>query len=129
MKVLIANFEETMNEFLKDLFKDLGVESFFVEQGDETLTMAKTLQPDIYLLILNNIFFSPSIDSALNRIERAIDIVAKLKASVGNKPIIGMSGSNAEQIESKARAAGVDYFFRLPFKVEELEKVIEKYKN
>jgi hypothetical protein len=84
----------------------------------------------IFIFVLDNIIIDEgSWDFAFLRIEKALSLVAEVKAKY-KKPVIAMRGLPSDATFSgEVRRAGADYFFPLPFPGPEFQEAINKCMN
>ena len=122
MKLLIGNFEETLNEYFCELFADASIETYFAEMDYELILKMEMFQPEAILFITNNVQTTPGVTTASERNEKMYAVVAALKKY--GKPIIALSTWGRDSIKNKYYDAGVDYYMKLPFDVEVLVKLV-----
>jgi hypothetical protein len=92
--------------------------------GDELLEFAETEIVDIFILNLNCITNSDETLGLHERLEYSYKIVTQVKKANPTSLVIAFSGwSNQAE---RAKLAGVDFYFEMPFKHEEFMQVVEK---
>ena len=131
LRVLIGNHDDLINglieEFINKIIKgeyDLSVTPVFL--GEEILNFAKEHPIDLFIIVINNIIFRSEDLSAEHRIEKALNLVSFLSKSY-NRPVIALYGWPDDPLfPEKAKQAGANYCFKMPFKFEELKEPIEK---
>lgn len=92
--------------------------------GDELLEFAETEIVDIFILNLNCITNSGETLSLHERLEYSYKIVTQIKKANPTSLVIAFSGwpNQAE----RAKLAGVDFYFEMPFKDKDIMQVVEK---
>lgn len=94
-------------------------------QASEILDFAETQMVDVFILILNNIIFSSGNRPAENRIEKGLKFLAFIRKTYA-KPVIGLFGwPDDPSFKQRARDAGADFVFRMPFELETFNKAFE----
>jgi len=89
--------------------------------ADELLELTENGTFDIFILILNNIVFTGG-----SRIEKALQLVTHLRETY-QKPIIALAGwPDDPSLAEKAKLAGANFFFRMPFKPKDFMEAIKK---
>jgi hypothetical protein len=130
-EVLIGNHDKVMNDafskyiklVVEDKYELLVTPAFLAE---EILNFAKEHPIDLFIIVINNIIFRSEDLSAEHRIEKALNLVSFLSKSY-NRPVIALYGWPDDPLfPEKAKQAGANYCFKMPFKFEELKKPIEK---
>jgi CheY-like chemotaxis protein len=113
-RILVADDDDLIRIFLKDLLTRLGYSVEIVSNGAEALEKART--GDYVLFILDLEMGRPT----------GLEVIARFRAAGNETPIILMSGSfSAKLLESMPGAEGVTYLVK-PFSCSELETEIEK---
>lgn len=118
-------FEAAFRAFLSDQY-DLRIVA--ADNAVEVLRLAQQRPFDLFIAILNNVW------QGLNEIRLdppdggtwgdRISFLTRLKKQFG-KPIIAMSGLAEMGFEERARRAGADAFFLLPFEMENLLAAVQ----
>lgn len=126
LTVLIGETDDTFLEILGETTQDaLGekyeLNVFSAVRSDEFLQNAESHPIDLFLLLLNNMIFPSSDIPGEDRLNQMFRLITHLKKTYG-KPIIAFSAIPAYQ--EQAKSAGADLFFRLPFKLEDLQQGI-----
>ena len=131
LRVLIGNHDDLINELIEEFINkiikgeyDLSVTPVFL--GEEILNFAKEHPIDLFIIVTNNIIFRSEDLSAEHRIEKVLSLVKNLKETYGS-PAIGLYGWPDDPLfPEKVKQAGANYCFKIPIKIEELKKPIEK---
>jgi DNA-binding response OmpR family regulator len=85
--------------------------------GDELLNLAENGQIDIFIVIMNNLLDSHN-DTVYDRMENSLKVLTGLKTKF-RKPVIALSGFNADSPIVQKAKANADFFFEMPFKIED----------
>ena len=89
----------------------------------KNLVSAQNQECDLFVVVLNNLL----IHGLEERLKAALDIISHLKTKY-NKPVIAMSGyfEDNPQLGEKAKRAGADAFFFLPFDCAEFVATVRR---
>ncbi len=129
VRVLIGNFEESMNDIFSEVIKeviknkyDLKVRLSFY--GEEILELAENGAIDIFILIMNNIWFS-GVDSVENRLVNSLQLITQIKMTCG-RPVIALSTWKEDHsLVARAKLAA-DFYLQMPFN---MDAFIETFKK
>ncbi len=126
LNILIGDSEEITIEVVTDIASDIfgpgrKVNALSTLKGDELFELAESTRPAIVFLFLNNIIFYTNKYQFNHRIEGVIQVIAEIRTKLGI-PVIVYSG--LEGYESAVRAAGVEFYFKAPFGLEEFKAAI-----
>ena len=115
-KILIIDDEKDVLTMLYYTLRVTGCTIITAETGEEGLEKAKNEEPDIIILdlILPDIS-GVEVGQRIRKIPYLVSV-----------PIILMTAS-VEDVEQKAREAGVDHFLTKPFESNELLEEVKKY--
>jgi hypothetical protein len=91
----------------------------------ELLKTAQEGGADIFLMLLNSIPFSGGNDPAEERVDRVLKLVAHLKAKYGAGVIGLYSWPKHPYFPRRAKMAGVDFLFRVPFELKDFRPALE----
>ncbi len=127
--VLIGDSEKILIDFISELLTDvLGEKLSIISdwKADNIMDLAKKIHVDLFILVLNNIFWHLSDDHpSETRVNKMIELTAELK-QLYHKPIIALAGwPSEEKFKIDVINAGADYFFGLPFKIEPFRAAID----
>ncbi len=138
IRVLIGDMQDNIAEtiivpFLESEIRDRHDLTFMcTSYGGKILELAQDHVFDIFILILNNIWF-PNITRD-KHLRKSLETMSHLRATYG-KPVIALTSISFLQPDSslyvpgfaeKARLAGASFFFPMPFKLEDFKEAIEK---
>ena len=128
LEVLIGNHDDLLidmtSQSIKSLVKgkyDLKVRSSM--RVEEILELAENNAIDIFILTLNNLFYS---NSTGDFSDDSLELIVKIKTTWGS-PIITFSGYRSDDhsfVERVKKTA--DFFFPLPFKVDVFKEAFNK---
>jgi len=118
LTVLIGDSQEIFVEHITTLVQEVVGEEcelrvHYTDRADDLINLAEAHQVDLFVLFLNNILFPSSSFPSEDRMSRVMRLVWDLKME-HNKPIIGVCG--LPEYEDYSKIAGVDVFFKAPFK-------------
>ena len=129
LRVLIGNFEESMNDIFAEVIKevikskyDLKVRLSFY--GEEILELAENGAIDIFVLIMNNIRFS-GVDSVGDRLVNSLQLITQIKMTYG-RPVIALSGLKEDSALIARAKLAADFYFKMPFKIDAFIEAFEK---
>lgn len=128
LNVVIGNFCDPINELISYVLFEVAKDQYDVRikiifSGEEILELTKQQSVDIFIIIMNNIFFEKC-DVAPDRFEKSLHLISQIKSSY-RKPIICLSGWKKDpDIKEKAKANS-DFYLDMPFKIEALKKAIK----
>ena len=81
---------------------------------DKFLALAQSATPDLFILLLNNMFYSDEKFYSENRSSDVrLNVIAQLKDSY-QKPVIAMTGLPGIYTEDNTRKAGASFYFVIP---------------
>lgn len=113
-RILVADDDDFIRRFLKDLLTRRGYQVDLVPNGAEALEKSRTGDYSVFIL-----------DLEMGR-PTGLEVIARLRAAGNETPIVLMSGSfSAELLGSMPGAVGVTYLAK-PFSGAEVEAEIEK---
>ncbi|MBK7141461.1 MAG: hypothetical protein IPH75_05205 [bacterium] len=131
--ILFGDSEQVVSEVVTDIVSEIVgpynvVNSVTTKTGDRLFELAESTQPKIVFIFLNNILFYTDKYQFNHRIEGVIQVIAEIRTKLGI-PVIVYSGF--EGYEPAVRAAGVEFYFKAPFGLEEfraaIRATIDKY--
>lgn len=116
-------FTDIINDVIGDKY-DLKIKCS--SYADELLQLAENGVSDIFILILNNMYFRHMNFSVLERVENSFQIITQISAKYG-RPVIALAGwPHDSSVATRAKLAGANFYFPLPCKVEGIMEAIEK---
>jgi hypothetical protein len=128
VRVLIGNFEDSLNELFSKIIKskyDSMIRLSF--SGEEILELAENGVIDIFILIINNIQFSIA-DSAGDFLGKSLQLITQIKTTYG-KPVIALSTwEENSSIITRAKLIA-DFYLQMPFKIDAFMDAFEKCLN
>ncbi len=109
-KILIADDEELIVDYLKDLLTDLGYQTVAATNGKETIDTVSSERPDLILL-----------DNGMPDM-KGFEVCSAIRSKSENTfiPIIMLTGDATEDSVTNALEKGVDDYITKPFKDDEL---------
>jgi hypothetical protein len=130
IRMLIGNFDDPMNEVIQEVTKKIikGKYDLLVTpvwHGEDILNFAKEHTIDIFIIVVNNIYFFSENSSAEHRIEKALRLVSFLKKTY-KRPIIALYGWPDDPLfPEKTKQAGANFCIKLPTEPKEIREAIE----
>jgi hypothetical protein len=128
-RVLIANSDNLLNEVLTKIIKQVINDEYELKvaiaiHGDDMVEAQDKESIDLYILVLNNIWF----DSHYNlpeSWEKTLQFIDQIK-TIYKRPVIALSGwfEYTSMVEKTKKSA--DFFFPLPFRVDEFKVAIKR---
>ncbi len=133
LRVLIGDRQDGFVQIFSECIEDVCVKKCHpiiksTEYADELLGFAKECPYDLFILMLNNIYFSSKTEAVYERIEKSWDIISDLRNQY-KKPIIAFTLIDDPIMQRKARKAGVSYFLSGQPRIEKITDAIEKCLN
>ncbi len=129
--VLIGEGDGQLRELLTDLIglaleDECNLKMFATFVTDELSMLARSHNVDLFVLIVNNLFFSGGEASSESRIEKGLQFVTHLKNEF-HKPIIALAGfPHYPEYADEIISAGADRFYRLPFKMDDFAESVRE---
>jgi signal transduction histidine kinase/CheY-like chemotaxis protein len=117
MNIVVAEDEALNVLYVKRMFKNLGYQLHFAQNGQEAVDLVKQ-KPEINLVLMD--IKMPVMDGL-----EATKIIKKLRPEL---PVIAVTAYAANDDRHDCIKAGCDEYVSKPFIAEELIKLIEKYK-
>ena len=110
-----------INFLIKDKYELKVMTALFAK---ELLRCAQDYEFDIFIPIINNILFSSAKLPVEKRVEKALKLITHFKGTY-KKPIIAFFGwPNDPAFAEKARQAGANYAFKMPYKTEDFREAV-----
>ena len=113
-KVLVAEDDRFNQELIKEIFKELGIESEIVSTGKEAIEKVKLNNYNLIFLDIN----MPEMSG--------IEAVKEIK-KITSTPTIALTANAFREDKENYLRNGFDDFISKPIKLEELENVLNKY--
>lgn len=131
ISVLIGDSEKVIIEVLTEVIQEVAGEDCILEvrsawKHEELLLFADTAHIDLFVLTLNNILYQDAITSMDQHIQVAQQLISTLKEQ-HSIPVITLGGLS--EFAGKAEEAGAEYFFNMPFKLNELRDAVRRCLN
>ncbi len=122
-RALVVDDEEDICLNIRDLMIDTGVEISYALSGEKAVEMVDTAcadGTDFNIVLLD--WKMPGMDG--------LETAKHIRAKVGeNIPILVLTSYNFEEIEDKAKSAGIDFFLPKPFFMASFRRAIEKVRG
>ena len=119
-RALVVDDEEDICLNVKELMSDTGVEISYALSGHRAVEMVNEAcdsHKDFNVVLLD--WKMPDMDG--------METAKQIRAKVGDKiPILVLTSYNFEEIEEKAKSAGIDFFLPKPFFMSSFRRAIEK---
>jgi len=134
LRILIGDYQNNIGntaaawiEFvIKDKYELKVMTALFAK---ELLGYAQNHEIDIFIPIINNIFFSSANLPVEKRVEKALKLITHFKTTY-KKPIIALFGwPDDSSFAEKAKKAGAKFAFKLPYKAENLREAVRECLN
>ena len=116
MKVLVVDDSEIVLEVVGDFLKHLKLEPKFAFSFDEA---KEKIEKENFDTLITD-FYLDSHNSSKNG-----DQLCKLAKEKGIKKVIIMSGRELRELEFLAKSAGADGFLEKPFRIADVENLLE----
>ncbi|OKH21093.1 hybrid sensor histidine kinase/response regulator [Hydrococcus rivularis NIES-593] len=116
-KILVADDKQENRSLLHSWLDPLGFEVVMAKDGEQGLTVARQLKPD---LIITDLFMGVKTGLMMAREIRQTD-------EIKDVPIIAVSASTAEMIEEASRRVGCNTFLPKPIDEQKLLVLLQKY--
>jgi len=116
-RILVVEDQEDLRTILRDYFKAHGYEVLEAVDGQDCLTQARSVRPDLVLMDIQ----LPVLDG--------YEATRQIKADPNLKsiPVIAISSFAMKGDEEKARAAGCDHYVTKPYSPVQLLRIIEGF--
>lgn len=112
MKILIADDEKGLCEYLKEFFAPRGYDVFIATSGEAALAAVKKEMPELVLLDIN----MPEIDG--------LEVLRQIKSTSPQTKVIMITVSDDTDTIEKAKVLGANWFITKPFTTDYLEDVV-----
>ena len=112
IKLLLADDEKGLCEFLEKFFKPRGYEVLIANNGQDALSIVKKEKPELVLLDVN----MPGIDG--------LEVLRNIKNAYPQIKVIMVTVSDDADTRQKAKVLGADEFVKKPFTTDYLEDVV-----
>jgi len=125
--IVLGINEEIIQDFVTEIIQDMlsqeyDLEFISVDWGDFVYEISQHRKVDLYVFLLNNLWYLTDSFSGETNAERSISLIRALK-SESETPIIAFSGvANAV---SRALPAGANHSLGIPFSVAEIMQCIK----
>ncbi len=113
-KILIVDDNPHMSSLLNDVLDMLGYQGSCVADGEEALEILKGQK---FALVITD-FCMPRMDGG--------ELLAKIRQEYPSLPVVVITGYSKEALSDPDKLKGVDGFLIKPFKVKEIEDVLQK---
>jgi len=118
LRVLIVDDNQALCTVFSLFLTGNGLDCRTATDGEEALRLAASFQPDIVLL-----------DIAMRGLD-GYEVAARLRKAEGPRPwLVAMTGQSGQTYADRARAAGFDRMLAKPFRLEELDAVVQAYSD
>jgi hypothetical protein len=128
VKVLVGNFDDLMNDVFITIIKQVINDRYELKItiacfGDHLLEVPNKESIDLYILVMNNIYFSPH--QLPESWEKSLQFITQIKTKY-KRPVIALSSwlEDTALVEKTKEAA--DFFFSMPFKIDAFKEAVEK---
>ena len=111
--ILVADDDKFFRDHLRNVLQKEGYKIQTVESGTEAIR--KILQESIDVLILD--IYMAGMDGF-----ETISLIERINPHL---PIIVITGNSCLDVERKARAEGIFYFFTKPFDINQMKRVVK----
>jgi hypothetical protein len=129
LRVLIANSDNLLNKVFAEIIQLAVIDKYelkilIVDCGEDMVAVLDKESIDLYILVMNNIRFGPHYNLPESW-EKCLQFIIQIKAKY-KKPVISLSGwlDNTSLVEKTNKS--VDFFFPLPFRVDEFKVAIKR---
>lgn len=128
--VVLNAGDEAFGRTMADWIREVAGDEYQIKfrstcYGDELLELGKRYHIDIFTLLLNSIILSSGNCPPRNRMNKALDIVAHIKAEYGS-PVLAFYGfPDDDNFADQARSAGADFVFKVPAPATTLNEAIK----
>lgn len=112
IKLLLADDEKGLCEFLEKFFKSRGYEVLIANNGQDALSLVKEAKPELVLLDVN----MPGMDG--------LEVLRGIKNISPQTSVIMVTVSDDADTRQKAKSLGADEFVKKPFTTDYLEDVV-----
>jgi two-component system response regulator AtoC len=112
--ILVVDDEETIRFCLKEALESEGYEVYTEEDGEKSLSLVKTVIPDLVILDLK----LPGMSG--------LDLLREIKSHDSNILVILLTGHGSVDTAVSAMKAGAFDYLEKPFKMEHVKVVVEK---
>jgi hypothetical protein len=116
-RILVVDDKQENRSLLLSLLKPLGFEIAMAKDGEQGLTLARQLKPD---LILTDLFMGVKTGLMMAREIRQTD-------EIKDVPIIAVSASTTEMMEEASRRVGCNAFLPKPIDEQKLFALLQEY--
>ncbi len=131
LHILIGDYQDNIGTSVVDqiklLIKDnIELNIMTTHFAKELLELMITQEIDIFIPILNNIFFPTENLPREKRVKKAMQLISNFRTTYKN-PIIALFGwPNDPSFAEKAKKAGANFAFKLPYKPEDFSEAVKK---
>ena len=118
MKIVLAEDEPKVLEFLELFFRDAGHEVLTTSSGQGTLDLLRSAQPDVLLL---DLWLTDNIDG--------MAILKQHKQLSPKTSAIVISGTEEESAEADVRKLGAVALLKKPIRLDELDELVRRLRD